>query len=97
MISIDFSLFSSPTKAYGNISGQVDHAGAVSEGDEIVLLAPRAGEWFSGRLRVRAVAELPNDGLLVRLEPLVAQSPDEAAYLGARFEAEAGLFCDVYE
>lgn len=98
MISIDFSLFSSPTEAYGNVSGKLDNQNSLSEGDEIDLLLPREGDWFSGRLRVVAVTQLPNDnGLLVRLEPLVAHSREEAVRLGGRFEHEAGLFCDVYE
>lgn len=98
MISIDFSLFSSPTEAYGNVSGKLDTHNSLSEGDEIDLLLPQEGDWFTGRLRVMTIAQLPNDdGPLVRLEPLVAHSREEAVYLGGRFEREAGLFCDVYE
>ena len=95
-VTIDFSLFSSPTKAYGTVTGNINVPDAVRVGDVVAVLVPREGDWFSGKLRV--VSEAQHDQRIVLgLEDLVASSPEEAVHLATRFENEAGLFCDVYD
>ncbi len=97
IVSIDFSLFSSPTKAYGNVTGDVDIDGAVQEGDEVRVLHPEEGDWFVGSLRVVSISRMPDHGkLLIGLQDVVAHTPEDAARLCVRLEREAGLFCDVY-
>ncbi|MDR2637017.1 MAG: hypothetical protein LBB55_01615 [Zoogloeaceae bacterium] len=97
IVSIDFSFFSSPTKAYGMVTGDIHIDGPLHEGDEVRILQAKEGDWFSGVLKVVAISRMPDDGrLLIGLQDVVARTP-ENAQLHARFEWEAGLFCDVYD
>jgi hypothetical protein len=71
--NIDFSLYSSPTTAYGNVAGEIDVDEFIRKENEIPLLVGGANEWFSGRLKVRSVhpSDEP-DRLLIELEDVVA-------------------------
>lgn len=98
IVGIDFSLFSSPTKAYGNVTGDVHIDGPVQEGDEVRVLRPEEGDWFVGSLKVVSISRMLDDSkLLIGLQDVVARTPEDAARLCVRFEREAGLFCDVYD
>jgi hypothetical protein len=97
--SIDFSLFHSPTGAFGNVTGEISIPDPIAVGDEVLILEPRGGNWFSGRLRVTSVNQLPSDPgkTLIGLEDVVAPSQELARELVARLENEVGLFFDEYE
>ena len=96
--NIDFSLYSSPTTAYGNVVGEIDIDESIQKGDEIPLLATGAYEWFSGKLKVRSVHPSDEPGrLLIELEDVVAPTKADAAILAKRLQVEAGLFFDAYE
>jgi hypothetical protein len=98
VVSIFFSLFSSPAKAYGSVSGEFELELPVEKGRAVAVLENGAGDWFSGSLLVETVSRVPGqDRLLVGLRDIVAPSAEEAARLGTRFEKEAGLFCDIYD
>lgn len=97
--NIDFSVFISPTNAYGSVSGAFNVSDLVSEGEEISVLKTTEGDWFSGKLKVISVTKLISDlgEVLVSLEDIVAPSPEYAKHLISRLENESGLFFDEYE
>jgi hypothetical protein len=96
---IDFSLFRSPTRAYGNVTGDISVPDSIVVGDEVLILESRAGDWFSGKLRITSMGRLPGDSgkVVVGLEDVVAPSQEMARGLVARLEKEVGLFFDEYE
>ena len=94
--NIDFSLFSSPTMAYGNVVGELNVADGIRKGDEVLVLKPQARSWFSGRLKVRSVRLPESQGsLVIELEDVVAPSEADAAGLAHEL-TELGLFVDQY-
>lgn len=97
-VRIDFSLFHSPTGAFGNVTGALNIPETVAVGNEVLVLEPGIGHWFSGKMRVTSVNQLPGDPLevLIGLEDVVAPSLEMARALVARLENEAGLFFDEY-
>lgn len=98
IVDIDFSLFSSPTKAYGRISGNFRIEFMINEGDELRILREVESDWFSGVLKVASIAYMHDDDKpLIGLQDVVAQNREDAMRLSRRFEKEAGLFCDQYE
>lgn len=99
ILNVDFSLFHSPTGAFGRVTGEINASGRIAVSDEILILEPGEGDWFSGALRVTSVNELPGDSetVLVGLEDVVAPCPEVARKLVARLENEAGLFFDEYD
>jgi hypothetical protein len=97
IVHIDFSLFSSPTDAYGNVTGDLDIDEPVL-GAEVRIFRSDDGDWFSGILKIVSITQmLNNPKLLIGLQDVVAHTREDAARIGARLEHEAGLFCDVYE
>ncbi|GHT83780.1 hypothetical protein AGMMS49543_12220 [Betaproteobacteria bacterium] len=98
IVSIDFSLFSSPTKAYGNVTGDICIDGSVQVGDDVRILQPEEGDWFTGSLKVISISKIPGDSkLLIGLQDVVTRTPEDAARLCFRFKREIGWFCDVYD
>ena len=101
-IDIDFSIFDSPTTAFGNVSGSVDVAWPPSVGDVIDLCADgkhvgHLGD-FSGKLKVISMVQVDDSGrLLYGLEDVVVASLGEAQELAKRLEGDLGLFCVDYD
>lgn len=97
--TIDISIFSSPTKALGNVTGDIEVPDSIHVGDRIRVLPSKKGSPFSGELKVISVVSRQgfSGRLLLRLEDIVFDSVEEARELAARFENEAGLFFDQYE
>jgi hypothetical protein len=79
------------------VTGNITVPDTVSVGEEVSVLPPSNNDWFTGRLKVVSVQHDEESGFVLGLEDLVVHSPEEAAQLAARFQSEAGLFCDVYE
>ena len=101
-IDIDFSIFDSPTTAFGNVTGSVEVPSPPSVGDVVDLcadgkhLAPRGD--FSGKLKVISVVPVDDSGaLLYGLEDVVVASRGQAKDLANRLETELGLFCVDYD
>ncbi len=88
--SIDFSLFDSPTGAYGNVTGEIEIDHLPKIGDEIAL--PRN----VCCLKVTHLTEL-DGATLIGLDDMVFESHSAAAAFAERLENEAGLFCVRYE
>ena len=99
MTNIDFSIFSSPIKAYGSVSGEIDVPEPVSEGNEVFILQTGKGDWFSGKLKIVFMTRLQGDSekTVIGLEDVVAPSSEAARDLITRLENEAGLFFDKYD
>jgi len=101
-IDIDFSIFDSPTTAFGNVTGSVDVPSPPSIGDIVELSADGKhveplGD-FSGKLKVISVVQVgDSEALLYGLEDVVVASLGEAQELAKRLETELGLFCVDYD
>jgi len=101
-IDIDFSIFDSPTTAFGNVTGSVDVLSPLSVGDVIDLCVDgkhmgHLGD-FSGKLKVISVVQVGDSGAqLYGLEDVVVASLGEAQELAKRLEVELGLFCVDYD
>jgi hypothetical protein len=89
--SIDFSIFDSPTSAYGNVTGEVEFKDVPRTGERINVLDDLV-------LKIATLSPvLRLDGhLVVGLEDIVLPSKIAARNLATRLEAEAGLFCIAY-
>lgn len=88
---IDFSIFASPTNAYGNVTGEIDMPVPPVIGQEVVL-DQRKYKIIS---LSTGLADGANDA--VGLEPVVLSSKIEAKVLAERLESALGLFCVVYD
>jgi hypothetical protein len=89
---IDFSIFDSPTHAYGNVTGDLEFSEIPQPGAEISLLDNLT-------LKVSSVSRVQGmDGhFLLSLEDVVCLSREAAARLRQRLESELGLFCIAYD
>jgi len=89
---IDFSIFDSPTHAYGNVTGELEFSDVPQPGMELRLLDNLA-------LKVTSVLSVPSikGHFLIGLEDVVCFSQPEAESTGKRLENELGLFCVVYD
>lgn len=98
IVNIDFSVFNSPTEAYGSVTGQLDVLEAVNIGDEISILNSGSIGNFSGKLRIisRDISHGADGQILLGLDDVVLNSPCEANALVQKLESEAGLFFDPY-
>jgi hypothetical protein len=95
-IRIFFDVLSSPTEAFASVRGNLPMQKPIGQGDEVPLLESGEGDWFSGSLRVQAIAGVNNDGdLMVALEDLLAPSREDAARVVARLEKDADLRCEA--
>jgi hypothetical protein len=89
---IDFSIFDSPTHAYGNVTGDLEFSDIPQPGAEVRLLDNLT-------LKVNSVSCVQGiDGLsLISLEDVVCLSRLAAENTGQRLERELGLFCVAYD
>lgn len=97
-VDVFFSLFSSPSKAYGSVTGTLDIDEPFELGKRVRVLQSAPDDWFDGVMDIEILTEVPvHHRPLVGLGAIVAQSEEDAARLGRRFETEAGLFSDPYD
>lgn len=100
-IEIDFSIFDSPTSAYGNVTGQVTVASTPEVGSYVEFASsagPIVADGFSGALRVNQITPVPGIGSIVYgLEDVVVPSLSVAKELGKRLSDEMDLFVVDYE
>jgi hypothetical protein len=89
---IDFSIFDSPTHAYGNVTGELEFSYIPQLGEEVGLLDNLA-------LKVTSVSCVHGveEKFLIGLEDIVYLSQPMAEHIGKRLESELGLFCVVYD
>jgi hypothetical protein len=90
-ISIDFSIFDSPTHAYGNVTGEIDIPHSPRVGEKVALL--------DKQLTIISLTDVlnGNGGCVVGLEDIVLESKIEAENLAKRMDVELGLFCVAYD
>jgi hypothetical protein len=86
---IDFSIFESPTRAYGNVTGELELESLPSVGTIVEILQGTLV------LRVQLINEV-NGRPVIIFDDVVAESPKYAALLAERLERDAGLFCPGY-
>jgi hypothetical protein len=101
LVHIDFSIFSSPTEAYGNVTGNLDVPDAIRKGDVISILMEgndRFVKGFSGKLRVVSVDYLEGESrkMLIGLDDVVVDSLEDAKELVRQLQEAVGLFFDPY-
>ena len=96
--TIDFSIFYSPTEAYGSVTGKIDVPDSVSVGDEVLVLKESPAKGFCGRLRVTSVSRTQNglQSILIGLDDVVLESMEDAIVLTRELENQGGLFVDPY-
>ncbi len=90
--SIDFSIYDSPTHAYGNVTGEIDFPYTPEIGRRVALVNDH-------EQRIISLATVPGgDGtLLVGLEDIVFNSRLEATVFAKHVENSLGLFCVAYD
>ncbi|OWQ45343.1 hypothetical protein CDL60_18950 [Roseateles noduli] len=90
-VEIDFSIYCSPTKAYGRAYGPWDVDPGISAG--------RLIEIPSAQLALQVVSIDVTDPHMtsISLSDVVLDALAPAAALSRRLESECGLFVDVYE
>ncbi len=96
--NIDFSIFCSPTKAYGNVTGRINVSDSVGVGDQVVVLESASVQGFSGCLRVLSILQPEGvaANLTLSLDDVVLDSVEAANTLIQQLESEVGLFFDPY-
>lgn len=104
-VHIDFSIFASPTQAYGNVTGKLDLPALPRVGSRLSLM-PLPGATppmpsFPGvrtELRVEAVIPMdsPDMGVVVSLETLVLENRMQAREAARYFERAFGFFAWAY-
>ena len=89
--TIDFSIFSSPTEAYGNATGEIE-----------LRLPPRIGQTVDlvcgVQLKITSFAENVDGwtGVGIGLEDMVFNSREEARDFALRLESELNFFVVTY-
>ncbi|TXG77073.1 hypothetical protein E6Q11_03415 [Candidatus Dojkabacteria bacterium] len=98
-IHIDFSIFQSPVKAYGNVSGTLDLPSIPISGDTISFMFSNTPEMmpnvgFSGMLAVENRRYDVNQEIAfsLSLESIVLESAEAAEKIMSYFEKGFGLF-----
>lgn len=100
-VAIDFSVFTSPDDAYGNVTGSLDLCAVPAVGDRVSFLFSRdstlPGASFDGFLIVTDRRFDSRQGTCtILLEGLVVTSVHEAEILMKYFEAGFGLLAYRY-
>ena len=95
-VRIDFSVFSSEVKAFGNIVGEMELPAAVGVGDYLtfgdVNLMQVSPKCFSGLLAVESRRfEVGSEVCSLMLQDIVVDGEDEAEALMAGFERAYGF------
>jgi hypothetical protein len=98
---VDFSIYCSPSSAYGNLSGFIDVSTPLIIG-EVLNLFPnkliKLKSHFSDELHIKSITldEQLKCIVLIELEDVVFSSVERAEMLGAELEFELGLFFVKY-
>ncbi|GKS87126.1 hypothetical protein AVMA1855_23260 [Acidovorax sp. SUPP1855] len=98
IVNIDFSIFSAPTRACGNVTGELDVSHEIRIGDEVAVLSSGPVKGFTGRLKVISII-CSEDGykrISLALEDVVFESIEEVDILIRSLEKEGKLFFDSY-
>jgi hypothetical protein len=89
---IDFSVFSSPTKAFGNATGEYILPDNCKIGDWINIFPPERWDWFFGSLKIIDFYYPIPDGMpSIILDGIVAPSKADAKNLANAIDSELGL------
>ncbi len=99
-IRIDFSIFESPIRAFGNATGELQVGSPPKVGGSIKLLESvdtQGLHGFDGSLRVTDINPVPGQEDVLFLEDVVMTSHEAAKALASRLEAKLNLFCVEYE
>ncbi|QWT19716.1 hypothetical protein KPL74_18440 [Bacillus sp. NP157] len=99
-IEIDFSIFDSPTTAYGMATGTLDVPSLPVEGDRLQVSGARGAicvDGFDGCLKVEHLVAIERTGRCIfMLSDVVTESRADAELLHRRLEAESDVFVDEY-
>lgn len=90
-VELDFSIFSSPIKAYARVSGGWIARPDLAEGDAMDLSA------VALTLKVVSIVTMTPGGIVVGLSDVVFDSLVEAQELAQKLERDCGLFVDVFD
>lgn len=90
--SIDFSIFSSPTEAYGNVKGEIEFPSTPALGQVVELVDGK-------RLRITSLCTEMEGwvGSVVGLDDIVFDSKADAREFAIRLEKELDLFVVPYD
>jgi hypothetical protein len=99
---IDFSIYQSLVKAFGNVTGNLDISESVKVGDEVWVTQGLENDksfgCFAGKLRVISIAIIDeiNNIAIYGLEDVVTDSLQEAQKLASLIQTSTDLFVDIY-
>lgn len=100
-IDIDFSVFESPVKAFGNFTGCIELDAIPSVGGDVFLFVPSGVDplVFDGKLKVLSVihAGKKMDKVIVCLEDVICSSRAQAEDFVRELESKLDLFFVEYE
>lgn len=101
-IHVDFSIFSSPQKAYGNVTGYIEVPEILSPGDSVSFAISKSGRplphcGFDGTLIVESWSIDAESGVItVALSEVYVDGEAAAQQLMDYFEHECGLVAYPY-
>ena len=104
-IQIDASVFASPTRAFGRVHGVVDLHVVPRQGEVLDFTFAKNGtlpinvSGFQHRLKVEEVIhplQSTGSSVILLLEPIVAQSSEDARKITQYLNAAFGLYVDEY-
>jgi hypothetical protein len=102
-VHVSLPLFSSPTDAFGSVSGELDVDAVPNEGDALVWPKswdvgdfPYFGDDDQSRIWGASSAELPGADYLLTMSGFVCDSVSEARRYAEFFQAVAGFDFDEY-
>jgi len=99
-INIDFSIFESPVRAYGNVTGTLEVASSPQMGSMVPFIGKRGlvvENGFTGLSRVISITPIEGQPPLFGLDDVVVDSHSSASLIAQRFSQEMNLFIIEYE
>lgn len=96
--SIDFSIFESPVKAFGNVTGEIDLPNPPKVGEEVLLFQDQQVflEKMPSGQKIRSITAMP-ESLVIELDDIVLESRREAEKVANFLEKSLNLFVVNYD
>jgi len=99
-INIDFSIFESPVRAFGNVTGTLEVASPPQLGSMIPFIGRRGlvvEEGFTGFSQVISITPVDGQPPVFGLDDVVVSSHSSASLIARRLSEEMNLFVIEYD